>query len=262
MMLGYRAFQWQESLTLYGKLGAAAIENKPHNGRDANLSNPADSIDFEEQTSAQVVGGLGLEWAPNRSRWFARLNYDSYDKDAAFLSLSLNAYLGTASDVDKPKSKSDSAGRSGLAYIDPDLSQVHSNEPKKEVFDSPTECQKAAENTQVYFASNSWHIDSETRRALMEVATMLAEAPELSLRLVGHADASGVEAVNQQVAWQRVRHVYNFLVRAGVDAHQLLRAHEAAMQPAADNSTPEGRAKNRRVELFFSANRECGGASG
>ena len=270
LMLGYRAFQWWDQFTLYGKLGVASIDTKPENGSDANLTNPVNSIDFEEQTSTQAVGGIGIEWQPRSSRWFARLNFDSYDKDANFLSLSINAYLGSKkSATGLTSSELPAIANNVDSNIAAEPTVPADNKPADSVpeIEAPQEttsaqrliasCQALEALGPIYFESNRWGLSESQHAGLSAYAQILQQNPALSADVIGHADASGVVTVNASLAEKRAAHVYKHLLELGVDASQIRRRSEASSSPAADNGSLEGRAKNRRVEILAQGAEGC-----
>jgi OOP family OmpA-OmpF porin len=65
-----------------------------------------------------------------------------------------------------------------------------------------------------------------------------------------HTDATGPDAYNQSLSERRARAVRDYLVRGGVSGGRLTIQGFGASQPLADNSTRDGRAQNRRVELI------------
>ena len=66
---------------------------------------------------------------------------------------------------------------------------------------------------------------------------------------VGHTDSVGTDAYNQKLSMRRSAAVKAFLVNAGIDRTRIYTEGKGEKQPVADNSTDEGRAKNRRVEI-------------
>jgi outer membrane protein OmpA-like peptidoglycan-associated protein len=71
------------------------------------------------------------------------------------------------------------------------------------------------------------------------------------VRIVGHTDSSGSDAINEPLSVARARTVRDYLEDRGVPAARLEVAGRGAREPIADNATDAGRAKNRRVEIFL-----------
>ncbi|HMR68681.1 MAG TPA: OmpA family protein [Rubrivivax sp.] len=71
------------------------------------------------------------------------------------------------------------------------------------------------------------------------------------VRIVGHTDSTGSDAINDPLSLERARTVSNYLQDRGVPASRLEIAGRGSREPVADNTTPEGRAQNRRVEIFL-----------
>lgn len=69
------------------------------------------------------------------------------------------------------------------------------------------------------------------------------------IELAGHTDSIGTEEYNQALSQRRVDSVREYLVSQGVDGAKLTARGYGESQPIADNATPEGRARNRRVEV-------------
>jgi outer membrane protein OmpA-like peptidoglycan-associated protein len=84
---------------------------------------------------------------------------------------------------------------------------------------------------------------------LDRLAEALKRRPHLRLEVGGHTDAVGSDQDNQLLSEQRAKAVYDYLVESGIDASRLSYRGYGESQPVADNSTPDGRAKNRRTTL-------------
>lgn len=84
---------------------------------------------------------------------------------------------------------------------------------------------------------------------LNEVLQLLQSDESLKLRIEGHTDNVGGAAANQALSEKRAQSVRDWLVGHGIASERLTAQGFGATKPVADNSTDDGRAKNRRVEL-------------
>lgn len=88
-----------------------------------------------------------------------------------------------------------------------------------------------------------------TEYLLQNAADTLNKHPDLIIEVAGHSDNVGNEDQNIGLSMRRARTVRDFLIRYGVDESRLTFRGYGESQPIADNSTADGRATNRRVEL-------------
>ena len=105
----------------------------------------------------------------------------------------------------------------------------------------------AAQN--IYFATGKATLLSKSFKGLNDVAKVLKDDTELKLTVDGHTDNVGTDNLNQKLSESRAAAVKAYLVKQGIDADRLVSAGYGETQPVADNKTPAGRQKNRRVEL-------------
>ncbi|WP_441339278.1 OmpA family protein [Novosphingobium sp. B 225] len=101
----------------------------------------------------------------------------------------------------------------------------------------------------VTFDVGSASLRPEFRATLDKVAQSLKDYPDSLVDVYGHTDSTGSDAFNQTLSENRARTVMNYLVTQGVPAARLRSQGFGETMPVADNTTPEGRAKNRRVEI-------------
>jgi outer membrane protein OmpA-like peptidoglycan-associated protein len=113
-----------------------------------------------------------------------------------------------------------------------------------------------AELPGIYFAFNSALLDTASNRAIASVAEMLARHPDWMITLEGHTDSIGSATANRALSERRVATVKDRLVSARVDQARLRTSGFGSARPREPNTTVEGRARNRRVELV----RECPGS--
>jgi outer membrane protein OmpA-like peptidoglycan-associated protein len=79
----------------------------------------------------------------------------------------------------------------------------------------------------------------------------LMENPGKMVMLTGFADNTGSEAVNLKITAQRAGFVKQLLMASGIDEMKIKTTAKGSLEPAGDNNTPEGRKKNRRVEIHI-----------
>ena len=101
----------------------------------------------------------------------------------------------------------------------------------------------------VLFDKGKWDINPHAYRALAEVVSILEKNPHLKLEIQGHTDNLGPAKHNQWLSELRAKVIRGYLVRKGIDGKRLTWVGYGFSKPVASNDTPEGRAKNRRVEL-------------
>ncbi|MCD4750241.1 MAG: OmpA family protein [Thermoanaerobaculales bacterium] len=104
----------------------------------------------------------------------------------------------------------------------------------------------------ILFATNEAEIKTEAKIVIAKLAGILLVMPELNLRIEGHTDATGGDDWNQTLSERRASSVEAFLSGAGIDEDRIVSAGYGKDRPVADNSTAEGRKKNRRVEIIIS----------
>ena len=102
---------------------------------------------------------------------------------------------------------------------------------------------------EINFDTGKSTIRTDSTGVLNEVKKLLTEHKELHLMIEGHTDNVGKAATNKKLSDDRAASVKDWLVRAGVPAVNLSTSGFGDTKSLADNSTEEGRAKNRRVEL-------------
>lgn len=101
----------------------------------------------------------------------------------------------------------------------------------------------------IYFDSDSSTLKPESEATLSQIVKLLEAAPSLKLGIEGHTDNTSTRPHNQTLSEERAASVVRYLVDHKVNAARLTSAGFADTRPVADNASPEGRAKNRRVEL-------------
>lgn len=111
------------------------------------------------------------------------------------------------------------------------------------------ELAKLLQNPPIQFEIASATLTASSRTYLDRLAAQLQTQPELKLTIEGHTDSQDRLGKNQQLSEARARAVLDYLVSKGVAAGRLSSTGYGGSRPIADNDTPTGRAKNRRIEF-------------
>ena len=111
------------------------------------------------------------------------------------------------------------------------------------------------ENSGVYFDTAKYNINTASQTTLDKLANVLKEYPDTDVLVVGHTDSVGADAMNMTLSKNRAMSVTNYLVQTkGLSSGRFTTNWFGEDAPIADNTTAEGRAKNRRVNLAIIPN--------
>ncbi|TAK63093.1 MAG: hypothetical protein EPO24_04465, partial [Bacteroidetes bacterium] len=100
------------------------------------------------------------------------------------------------------------------------------------------------------FQSDSDTLDKAMVVTLTKLGDYLIKRPELKIEITGHSDSTGKPEYNMELSLRRANRVKDFLVtKYSIPAGNIFARGSGSNEPIADNSTIEGRAKNRRVEI-------------
>lgn len=104
----------------------------------------------------------------------------------------------------------------------------------------------------ITFDTNGSALSPADRQTLDQVADKLKACPGVTITVEGYTDNTGSESVNSQLSTNRADAVADYLITRGVTRDHLVAKGLGAADPIADNGTPDGQAKNRRVEIVVS----------
>lgn len=103
----------------------------------------------------------------------------------------------------------------------------------------------------IYFDSGKDIVKPESYGTLSDIAKVLKENPEVKIKVVGHTDSDGNDALNLDLSKRRAVSVKNELAKQfGIDAGRIETDGKGESEPLSPNTSPEGKAKNRRVEFI------------
>jgi outer membrane protein OmpA-like peptidoglycan-associated protein/ABC-type nitrate/sulfonate/bicarbonate transport system substrate-binding protein len=104
----------------------------------------------------------------------------------------------------------------------------------------------------ITFRSSKSELTTEAMAVVnRRVLPQLQIAGGMYVRVEGNTDAAGDATVNQALSERRAKAIVDYLVSRGVDSARVVARGNGASRPVASNSTPEGRARNRRTDILF-----------
>jgi len=112
------------------------------------------------------------------------------------------------------------------------------------------------ESSGVYFDTEKYNINAKSQTTLNKLADIFKEYPQSNILVEGHTDNTGSDSYNLTLSKNRAQAVTGYMVDNGIDRGRFTTKWYGETQPKFDNSTADGRSKNRRVELAIVANEE------
>ncbi len=121
--------------------------------------------------------------------------------------------------------------------------QLSVNQVEQKIIDD------ALKNRIIEFESGSAILTDAGNKILDEMVVALTKVGAKKVKIIGHTDSSGDANKNTVLSQERAMAVQNYLVSKSIAVDRLSTAGKGSSQPVADNSTVEGRKKNRRIEF-------------
>jgi outer membrane protein OmpA-like peptidoglycan-associated protein len=260
-MLHYWAYgeeRMEGSIALYAKAGLSHMTNNGNN------------VSYENNNTIQLFGGIGAEvYLP--SKFSVRFEIESFDADAALLSLNLVKRFGFKSKKVEQKefvamveALPETASGPSIVMLTPVVLDSDSDgllddndqcpyTPKGMSIDNVGcatfigEVNDLIDNLQ--FETNSSSLTEASKMALNEVADILVSYAAIDIEVHAHCDDEGSIAYNQLLSQKRAASVVKYLDEKSIVQSRLTSFGFGEENPIADNNTSAGRAKNRRVEF-------------
>ncbi|MGR5146942.1 OmpA family protein [Photobacterium alginatilyticum] len=223
-------FTWHAapSFDLFGKLGGYVFD----------VDN---SVNNQDDNGVSATAGIGAEYFFNDDL-SARAEYQYYNQvggsspgesDVHFYGVSLVYYWGAPEPV---------------AIIEPEPEPVPEPAP---VPVQPEVMKVKALSVNLPFAFDSNALSQSDIDRIQPIAQRLVEYPETKLYVVGHTDSRGSEEYNQNLSEERAAVVAGYLgAHFGINKSRIVAQGKGESEPLAPNDTEDGRAKNRRVEVY------------
>lgn len=104
------------------------------------------------------------------------------------------------------------------------------------------------------FDTNKYNLKKDAKSDLADFSKVLIEFADADVAIFGHTDSTGSDKINDPLSLNRANAVAEYLLSKGVAPEQLKTVEgKGSKEPVADNGTSEGRAENRRVEIYLYA---------
>ena len=112
------------------------------------------------------------------------------------------------------------------------------------------------EKSGVYFDTAKFNINSKSQETLNKLSGVFKEYPDTNILVVGHTDSVGSDENNMTLSKNRANSVTDYMVGQGLNRSRFTTNWFGEEKPMYDNSTVEGRSKNRRVNVAIVPNQE------
>ncbi|MFT6467929.1 MAG: outer membrane protein OmpA-like peptidoglycan-associated protein [Oleispira sp.] len=240
------------SIALYAKAGLN------------HMTNNANGVNYDQGSNFQLFGGLGAELYLQR-RFSVRLELESYDTDAALLSLNLIKRFGFKS---KTRLKSEVLPKAEPQILD--IVPVVVDSDLDGFLDDEDQCPYTPEGltvddrgcaefdgklgdliASIQFEVNSASLTEASKTSLSEIVNMLKVYPAVKVDVQAHSDNTGSARYNKTLSQKRAESVVDYLRQKNITGSRLTAEGFGEERPVAENTTKDGRAKNRRVEFVL-----------
>lgn len=140
-------------------------------------------------------------------------------------------------------------------YMDKQAEELE-KEMKDAEIERVGEAIKVTFDSGILFGFDSYALTPASQETIMKFADILNEYPDTDITIEGHTDDRGAYEYNLDLSKKRAEAVNNYLKMQQVGSNRLVTNGYSFDRPIADNTTEEGRAKNRRVEILITANED------
>ncbi len=113
---------------------------------------------------------------------------------------------------------------------------------------------KVTFNSGILFPTNGSTLSQTSKNELTQFAMKMQDMQDTDITVYGHTDNTGSDEVNENLSVKRAESVAKYLKNSGISGNRITTEGKSYSMPVASNSTAEGRAQNRRVEIYITAN--------
>lgn len=220
-----------DRLNIFGKVGGLSWQ------ADQKRQEPNRSTRSKDDGTSLMLG-TGLEYHLS-DQLKTRVEYQWFDDvggtDVSFVTVGL-AYAFGSTDKALPVTEPE------VTIVEPEVIEAEIIEPE---IVSINELSSYA-----LFKFDGANLLPEANRHLSPMLKRLQDHKKAQLFIIGHTDSQGPESYNDQISLQRAQSVASYFENNGIAANRIQVEGRGESEPVADNSTPEGRAMNRRTEVI------------
>ena len=235
------------------------IQEEIANARSGKVSNLAADLEAERQRLAQTKDAMKDQEAKLQAEM--QQNRDKFLAEAAEREAALKAAGEREADLQKKLEAEHAALEAEKKALAEERAKAEARQ--KEAMNKLNELQsKLIQVSQdargiilsmsdILFDVDKATLKQDLKTSLAKVAGILTVYQQFNVSIEGNTDNTGSADHNMKLSQQRADNVKNFLVEQGIDAGRLSAKGLGMTMPIADNSTKEGRQKNRRVDLVI-----------
>lgn len=226
----------RQGLTAFGRLGYGALENTP-----------VGDVPFQKVNGNHLLIGAGVEYMTPIGVGL-RLEGVSFDQDAQYGQIGLMYRMSRKQETAKPKLAQARVAEPVIAAAVAPPAPYIAPPPPAPVVNLCARFDGVLDG--VTFHTGSAQLTMESTDILEEVAYKLSTCNEMQIEISAHTDSVGAANYNQALSVKRARSVAKYLSGKGISRNRLTATAFGESSPIAPNNTNEGRARNRRVELY------------
>ncbi|MGB8318656.1 MAG: OmpA family protein [Ignavibacteriaceae bacterium] len=222
------------------------------NARNLKNGKKQHSIDISwDQVKMGSFGGKTASFREEKKNWQPKWKHIaiSFNKRSLKLYLDEERLLNIPNLGYKPEMFSIGADFDNRFITMSSIKNIRINEGGKKLYDRIMADGKFVTHG-ILFDVNKADINAKSMGTINEIVKLLKEHPDLKFSIEGHTDSDGDESFNKKLSEERAAAVKNLLVESDIDASRLKTKGWGESKPLNNNSTPEEKANNRRVEFI------------
>jgi outer membrane protein OmpA-like peptidoglycan-associated protein len=263
-------------------LGRYSFNNQTDQGLDDHMGGPlgvrlkaqyhfSDTIPLSADFTFQYVHFSNVivdssSFSNAGSQWMAGLGITYRFRDNSSGSAQNGSPSPTPTATDTPVPPSSAVTPTSAPSASAEAGPIN-QEINKEDFQGIGEVKKTEQGVMVSlqgrtFKAGSADLSSESKEAIETIAKKLVTSPHLRIRVEGHSDTTGKPERNLSLSEARAKGVKAIFIEQGFSEEAVSAKGFGSAKPIADNGTPEGRERNRRVEIYIEKEVDPSGSEG